>query len=169
MLNARKGQSNRQSISRSLDKFLGSCEPRVSRPTLAPWQVRLATRTMHRNIANAVSISDIAGMCRLSLIYFVRAFTNTVGIAPYAWFVQLRVCRSMTLLSETAQPLAQIALECGFSDQAHFTKAFSKATGSTPARWRRQDRLPKPTGQAFHQAVIPLPCRSGKLRVFVPD
>lgn len=146
MLCARKGQPNVPSISRSLDRLLAPCETQVPRPKLAAWQVRLATRTMHRNIANTVSISDIAGMCRLSLSYFVRAFTNTVGMAPYAWFVQLRICRSMTLLSETAEPLAHVALECGFSDQAHFTKAFAKATGCTPAKWRRQARLCKPTG-----------------------
>ena len=41
------------------------------------------------------------------------------------------------LKANTALPLAQVALECGFSDQAHFTKAFAKASGLTPAKWRR--------------------------------
>ena len=93
---------------------------------------------MRQNIAAAISIADIASLCRLSLSYFVRAFTNTVGIAPYAWFVQQRVSQARELLMGTSLPLAQIALECGFSDQAHFTKAFAKATGLTPAKWRRQ-------------------------------
>lgn len=105
---------------------------------LAPWQVSLAMRTMRRKIGSAISISEIASLCRLSLCYFVRAFTNTVGIAPYAWFVQQRIVRAKRLLADTALPLVQVALECGFSDQAHFTKAFAKASGITPARWRRQ-------------------------------
>ncbi|WP_310302513.1 AraC family transcriptional regulator [Sphingomonas sp. BE270] len=95
-------------------------------------------RTMRRKISSAISISEVASLCRLSLCYFVRAFTNTVGIAPYAWFVQQRIVRAKRLLADTTLPLAQVALECGFSDQAHFTKAFSKAAGITPAKWRRQ-------------------------------
>ncbi|WP_240334231.1 helix-turn-helix domain-containing protein [Sphingobium estronivorans] len=109
-----------------------------SQPMLAPWQVSLAMRTMGRDLAGPISISEVASLCRLSLCYFVRAFTNTVGVAPYAWFVQQRIMCAQRLLADTALPLVQVALECGFSDQAHFTKAFSKAAGMTPARWRRQ-------------------------------
>ncbi|QJU58414.1 helix-turn-helix transcriptional regulator [Sphingomonas sp. AP4-R1] len=105
---------------------------------LAPWQVNLAMRTMRRDLCNPVSITEVAGLCRLSLCHFVRAFANTVGLAPYAWFVQQRILRAKSLLAENALPLVQIALECGFSDQAHFTKAFAKANGITPAKWRRQ-------------------------------
>ncbi|MGB3931850.1 MAG: AraC family transcriptional regulator [Sphingobium sp.] len=108
------------------------------RPILAPWQVQLATQVMRRSIGGAISVAHIASLCRLSLSHFVRAFTNTVGIAPYAWFVQQRISQAKHLLCSTALPLAQIALECGFSDQAHFTKGFAKSTGLTPARWRRQ-------------------------------
>ncbi|RVA47310.1 AraC family transcriptional regulator, partial [Mesorhizobium sp. M7A.F.Ca.CA.004.11.1.1] len=32
-------------------------------------------------------------------------------------------------------PLAQIAVEAGFSDQSHFTRQFKKAFGMTPGRW----------------------------------
>lgn len=93
---------------------------------------------MRQSIGGAISVAHIASLCRLSLSHFVRAFTNTVGIAPYAWFVQQRISQAKHLLRSTALPLAQIALECGFSDQAHFTKGFAKSTGLTPARWRRQ-------------------------------
>ena len=110
----------------------------TSLPTLAPWQVSLAMRTMRCNLGGSISISEVASLCRLSLCYFVRAFTNTVGIAPYAWFVEQRIMWAKSLLADTALPLAQVALECGFSDQAHFTKAFVKASGITPAKWRRQ-------------------------------
>ena len=108
---------------------------------LAPWQVRVATHTMQRNLGNTISISEIASLCRLSLCHFVRAFTNTVGIAPYAWFVRKRVQYAEALLTGTQLPIVQIALECGLTDQAHFPKAFGKANGTTPARWRRQPLL----------------------------
>lgn len=105
---------------------------------LAPWQVSLAMGTMYHNLGGTISISEIAFRCRLSLCYFVRAFTNTVGIAPYAWFLRQRIAHAERLLADTALPLVEVALECGFSDQAHFTKAFAKASGVTPAKWRRR-------------------------------
>ncbi|WP_156842988.1 helix-turn-helix domain-containing protein [Novosphingobium aquimarinum] len=93
---------------------------------------------MQRDFSTSISILDVACQCRLSLSHFVRAFSNTVGIAPYAWFVQKRMQHAEALLTGTQLPIVQIALECGFTDQAHFTKAFAKANGTTPARWRRQ-------------------------------
>src|SRR3546814_9481703 len=79
---------------------------------------------MQRDFSSSISILDVACQCRLSLSHFIRAFSNTVGIAPYAWFVQRRVQHAEALLTGTQLPIVQIALECGFTDQAHFTKAF---------------------------------------------
>lgn len=107
------------------------------RPMLAPWQVSLAQSFMIKHLSEPLHLPELARMCRLSPTYFVRAFANTVGMAPYAWFVDRRVAQAQILLADSKLPLAQIALDCGFSDQAHFTKAFGKATGTTPARWRR--------------------------------
>jgi AraC-like DNA-binding protein len=112
------------------------------RPVLAPWQVSLAQTFMLEQLAKSLHVPELAGMCRLSPTYFVRAFANTVGVAPYAWFLGRRVARARFLLANSELPLAQIALECGFSDQAHFTNAFGRATGTTPARWRKAQLRP---------------------------
>ncbi|MBT0667355.1 helix-turn-helix transcriptional regulator [Novosphingobium profundi] len=93
---------------------------------------------MSRDMSRAIAVTDLAIQCRLSLSHFTRAFANTVGVSPYAWFVQRRLQHAETLLNETSLPIAEIALECGFADQAHFTRAFAKAFGIPPARWRRE-------------------------------
>jgi AraC-like DNA-binding protein len=41
---------------------------------------------------------------------------------------------------QTEAPLSDIALRCGFTDQAHLCKHFRLATGETPAAWRRARR-----------------------------
>ncbi|MEZ0497300.1 helix-turn-helix domain-containing protein [Sphingomonas sp. IW22] len=101
---------------------------------------------MADDLSIAVSIAEIAVLCRLSLCHFVRAFSNTIGITPYAWFMRQRIRRAEDLLTNSDLPLAQIALECGFSDQAHFTKAFVKVTGLTPAKWRRRWTVRRTSG-----------------------
>lgn len=92
---------------------------------------------MCRNLGETVSISDVAHRCRLSLSYFVRAFANTVGMAPYDWFLGQRIALAQELLAQTSFPLAEIALECGFVDQSHFTNTFVRRVGTTPFQWRR--------------------------------
>ncbi|WP_368733576.1 helix-turn-helix domain-containing protein [Acinetobacter baumannii] len=37
-------------------------------------------------------------------------------------------------------PLSKVADECGFADQSHFTKAFTRLLGISPGRWRRNLR-----------------------------
>ncbi|WP_338056902.1 AraC family transcriptional regulator [Sphingomonas panacis] len=134
------------SLAPAADRFGKPGRPNSSRsdhrPVLAPWQVSIAKGFMLRQLAKPPHVSELARMCRLSPAYFVRAFANTVGVAPYAWLLKRRIAQAEYLLTNSRLPLAQIALECGFSDQAHFTNAFSKATGATPARWRKAQLKP---------------------------
>jgi len=43
-------------------------------------------------------------------------------------------------MKETDASLTDIALACGFADQSHFTRVFSKFAGVSPGTWRRQVR-----------------------------
>jgi AraC family transcriptional regulator len=52
----------------------------------------------------------------------------------------MRLDKAMAELTAGKLPLAQIALRAGFSSQASFTRAFSRATGMTPGEFRRQRR-----------------------------
>ncbi|WP_443478379.1 helix-turn-helix domain-containing protein [Novosphingobium aerophilum] len=105
-------------------------------PRLACWQVNASLCLLRSGLSQPVSIVAVADVCRLSLCYFIRAFTETIGTSPYAWLLERRIEKSCTLMQETTLPLAQIALECGFGDQSHLTKAFAKRVGMTPGRWR---------------------------------
>jgi transcriptional regulator GlxA family with amidase domain len=51
-----------------------------------------------------------------------------------------RVKHAKALLRETNMPIAEIAVACGFADQSHLTRVFSKAFRIGPAAWRRQWR-----------------------------
>lgn len=102
-------------------------------PRLAPWQVSLAKSLMRQRLASTVAIADIAMNCRLSVGYFERAFANSVGISPYAWLLEQRVAQAKAFLCIPAIPIVRIALDCGFTDQAHFTNTFSRKVGMTPS------------------------------------
>jgi hypothetical protein len=55
--------------------------------------------------------------------------------------VPLRVAKAKQLLGTSDLPVASIAAQLGFSDQAHLTKVFRQIVGDTPAAWRRMQQI----------------------------
>jgi AraC family transcriptional regulator len=112
-----------------------------ARGGLAPWQLRRARDFINANLAGDPSISEVAKECGLSSSYFIRAFKETMGAPPYQWLTKQRVERAKELLQDPRRELADIAQLCGFVDQSHFTRVFSRSEGHTPGRWRRLYRF----------------------------
>ena len=111
---------------------------RVTAGGLAPWQVALALRLLHRDLCDDVLVADLASKCGLSPSYFVRAFKVSMGTPPHRWLVRQRVHRAGEMLERTNDSISAIAVSCGFSDQSHLTRVFHASVGSSPAAWRRQ-------------------------------
>lgn len=107
------------------------------RGRLAPWQVRRATELLMANIDGDISLAELAAECQLSASHFARAFKGSTGKSPHRWLIEQRVGRSKVLLSKRELALADIALECGFSEQATFSRTFKREVGTSPGAWRR--------------------------------
>jgi AraC family transcriptional regulator len=73
----------------------------------------------------------------LSTSYFARAFRTSTGLAPHQWLAHRRVEVAKYLLRQQRGSLREIALACGFSDQSHFTRVFTRIVGSSLGAWRR--------------------------------
>jgi AraC-like DNA-binding protein len=104
---------------------------------LAPWQLQRVRDFINANLAGDPSISQVANECGLSTTHFARAFKQTMGVPPYRWLTKQRVERAKELLQDPGRQLAHIAQLCGFVDQSHFTRVFSRNEGHSPGRWRR--------------------------------
>ena len=57
---------------------------------------------------------------------------------PNRYITQLRIKAAKAALAYSDTPLAQIAVDCGFSSQPYFTVRFQKETGITPLQYRKQ-------------------------------
>jgi len=66
-----------------------------------------------------------------------QRFARAVGMGPKAYLATVQRRRALALLTETEHSLEHIALACGHFDQAHFTHAFRRGLGTTPARYRK--------------------------------
>jgi AraC-like DNA-binding protein len=105
---------------------------------LAPWQERRVRDHVAANLHATLRVEELAAVARLSASYFTRAFKASFGEAPHGYLLRMRVERAQRMMLEGQEPLAQIALACGLSDQAHLSRVFRQATGCSPSAWRRR-------------------------------
>jgi len=94
------------------------------------------------SIASGVSVEDLARTAGMSASAFAHAFKRAIGVSPHRYLTARRIEIAKHLLERTRFPLAEIALETGFSSQAHFTDRFRDLTSQTPLQFRRAQLVP---------------------------
>lgn len=104
---------------------------------LSPAALRRVQLFVGAHLARPLSLAELAERAGLSVFHFTRAFKTTMGTTPRAYLEAERIDRARHLLLESHLPVAQIALDCGLGTQSRFTTVFRRATGFTPAAFRR--------------------------------
>ncbi|MEX2741027.1 AraC family transcriptional regulator [Rhizobium mongolense] len=97
--------------------------------------VQRARDYLMENYAFDVGLEELAAVAGLSRAHLIRAFRKEFHITPHAFLTDIRIRVARRKLQAGGQP-AEIALECGFADQAHFTRHFKARTGVTPGQYR---------------------------------
>lgn len=90
---------------------------------------------LNDNYDTDIGLEELATMAGLSRAHLIRAFRREFHITPHAYLTDIRIRRARHLLRLGESP-ASVALECGFADQAHFTRHFKARTGVTPGQFR---------------------------------
>lgn len=85
--------------------------------------------------ATDIGLEELAAVAGLSRAHLIRAFAKEFHITPHSFLTDIRIREARKRLRQGGQP-AEIALECGFADQAHFTRHFKARTGLTPGQYR---------------------------------
>lgn len=89
------------------------------------------------NLAEKISLDDLAALCLLGRFQFLRRFRYSVGMTPHAWLLRLRLEHACHLLHQRRHLLTEIAQRVGFYDQSHFNRAFRQAFGVAPSDYHR--------------------------------
>jgi transcriptional regulator GlxA family with amidase domain len=110
--------------------------PRAS-GRLAPWQINRVVGYIESNLGTGIQAKDLAALVSLSTSHFFRGFKASVGLTPFEYVSQRRVELALKLMRTTAEPLSQIAVQCGLCDQSHLCRLFRRLIGQTPDAWRR--------------------------------
>lgn len=104
---------------------------------LPRWLVR-AREQLEDDPARPQTVQAIALEAGVSPIRLSRAFRRVFGESLGSYQRRARIRRACERLRDRSVPLAQIALEAGFTDQSHFTRVFKRLLGITPAAFRRE-------------------------------
>ena len=89
------------------------------------------------NLGRAVTVRELAHIAELSTHHFVRMFQKSLGLTPYQYVLERRVERAKELLRNETASLVEVGLSTGFCSQSHFTSAFHRSVGVTPAVFQR--------------------------------
>ncbi|MDH0748639.1 AraC family transcriptional regulator [Pseudomonas sp. GD03842] len=99
-------------------------------------RVERAARYINEHFLQAIRLQDICQAANLSEAYLIRAFEQHYHMTPHAYVINRRIQHAQARLRE-GEAIADIAHQSGFSDQAHFQRAFKKHLATTPGQYRR--------------------------------
>ncbi len=110
-----------------------------TRGRLATWQANRVIAYIDANLSTPLQAKHLANLVNLSVSHFFRAFKVSVGVTPCEYITRRRVELARELMATTEEPLAQVALGCGLSDQSSFCRVFRRVVGQSPSAWRREN------------------------------
>jgi AraC family transcriptional regulator len=104
---------------------------------LLAWELNRLVHYIETHLADKITAKDLARLINVSEGRLFRVFKIGIGVTPGHYITTRRVERVCTMLITTRTPLAQLALACGFCDQAHLSRLFRRKIGMPPSAWRR--------------------------------
>jgi AraC-like DNA-binding protein len=118
----------------ALWRLAGSSFPSAMRLRLA--SLHAVRDALLASDGERTSMAELEKIANLSRWELARQFRRAFGVSPYRFHVVRRLEQARRRIAAGAR-LADAALECGFADQAHFTRHFRGAYGMSPGQWRR--------------------------------
>ena len=95
---------------------------------------------IQNNYGKSFTIADLAAMAQLSSYQFEQRIQKIFEISPKQFVQKVRMDAAVQRLNETDDPIARIALDCGYADQSTFSRQFKQTVGISPAHYRKMSR-----------------------------
>lgn len=95
---------------------------------------------IHRNLDQPLRLPALAEMADMSVYQFDQRIRALFRLSAGQYLVKVRIDAACAELRNTVRPIAQIALDCGYSDQSSFSRQFRQTVGMSPLAYRRKFR-----------------------------
>jgi AraC family transcriptional regulator len=109
--------------------------PRISRG-LSKRRLRKVTDYVGDNLAQDLTLSELAAVAGVSPSHFKMLFKLSMGMPVHQYVMRRRVQYAMALVMESTLPLSDVALTAGFANQSHMARCMRRFAGSTPGELR---------------------------------
>ncbi len=83
------------------------------------------------------TLAELAKVASMSIYQLDRRMKRLYDLPTGQWLLKIRIDHASRLLLETDQSIADVAMDCGYTDQSSFTRQFRRTTGQTPSQFRR--------------------------------
>ena len=97
---------------------------------------------MEANLAEPLSLLEIADQVDLSRRQIERLFRQEMGRSPARYYLEIRLDRARHLLVQSALPVVDVAIACGFVSASHFSKCYRELYGRSPQQERIDRKQP---------------------------
>jgi AraC family transcriptional regulator len=104
---------------------------------LSPTRFSRVKELIQLRLGENLTLDEMARTAGLSVFHFSRVFRQTTGMSPFQYVTTCRINHAKQLLLHPFARIGDVALECGFCDQAHLTRQFKRFVGITPAAYVR--------------------------------
>lgn len=101
-------------------------------------RISIALRAIHADPSHGWNLEELAKLSGMSRTSFAVRFRDVVGVPPLTYVLNWRMRLAERELSETDHSVADIAWSLGYGSESAFSNAFSRATGCSPGRFRKE-------------------------------
>ena len=112
--------------------------PIAYRGGLPGYRLRRVLDYIGDNLADDLTLSELAAVAGMSPHYFAELFRRSTGYAPHRYVLLKRIERAKQGLSDTRCSVLEVGLDAGFQNSSHFARIFRRFVGTSPSRFRSQ-------------------------------
>lgn len=117
--------------------FLPAKETRSNADTRKIFRYKALISYMEEHYQEPVTLDTLAKVISCNSQYLCRFFREIAGTSPIQYLILCRIEHACILLTRTARPVTEIALDCGFDNISYFIRQFRKVKGETPGEYRK--------------------------------
>ncbi|MDA0266659.1 MAG: response regulator [Cyanobacteria bacterium] len=95
-------------------------------------------RYIEAHYRQSINLKEVAQAAGYSPAYLTNLVQEQTGRTVKRWVIERRMAEAKILLTNTTQPVRQVAESCGYTDAGYFTRQFRQFNGTSPQAWRQQ-------------------------------